>query len=172
MTNMTITGRLTADPELRFTPSGHAVVNFTVAANTRALNKDTQEWDDEDPVFHRCAAWRELAERVANVLHRGDAVVLSGVQRGRIWEDKEGVKRYDAEIDVKNIGPDLRWMEVGQVSKPVRDEQQGGQQQQPASRTQQQSRPAQQPRQQAPRPQAQQTRASWDDAPAYDEPPF
>lgn len=172
MTNITITGRLTADPELRFTPSGHAVANITVAANNRVLNRDTQEWEDEDPVFHRCTLWRELAERVANALHRGDAVVLAGVQRGRIWEDKEGVKRYDAEIDVKSIGPDLRWMEVGSVSKPARDEQgrQGGQQQRPASRSQQQAPPAQQPRQQAQRPQPQQT--SWNDQPGYDEPPF
>lgn len=101
MTQITIVGNVTADPDLRYTSSGLAVANFTVAVNR---GKDDQKETD----FHRCAAWRELGEHVAQ-LTKGTRVVLVGRMKQRSYETKEGEKRTDWTIDVDAIGPDLRY---------------------------------------------------------------
>lgn len=87
---VTIVGNLTADPELRFTPSGAAVANFTVASTTRLIDKQTNEWKDGDTVFMRCAVWRQYAENVAESLTRGTRVIATGRLKQRSYETREG----------------------------------------------------------------------------------
>jgi single-strand DNA-binding protein len=96
MANETITtvvGNLTADPELRCTPSGAAVANFTVAATPRMLDRQSGQWRDGDALFMRCTIWRDAAEHVAESLTRGDRVVVQGRLRQRSYETREGDKR-------------------------------------------------------------------------------
>ncbi len=108
-TVITVVGNLTDDPELRFTPSGAAVANFTVASTPRTLNKQTNEWEDGEAMFLRCSVWRQAAENVAESLQKGARVIVNGRMRARSWEDREGNKRTSFEIDVDEIGPSLRW---------------------------------------------------------------
>lgn len=104
---VTVVGRLTADPELRFTPSGAAVVNFTIAANDRYFDKNSQEWVDKDAVFLRANAWREFAENIAESLTRGTEVIAQGTLSQRSFETREGEKRTVIELEVDAIGPNL-----------------------------------------------------------------
>ena len=108
-----IRGRLTADPELRFTPSGSGVVNFTVASNSSKFNRDANEWQDQPAKFWRCAAWNQgkltRAENVANMLKKGDSVIVYGELTIREYEDKEGNKKTAEEIRVESIGKDLTY---------------------------------------------------------------
>jgi single-strand DNA-binding protein len=108
-TTLTVVGNLAADPELRFTPSGAAVVNFTVASTPRTYDRQSGEWRDGEALFLRCAAWRELAENVAESLTRGSRVILSGRLKQRSFETREGEKRSVVEVDVDEIGPSLRY---------------------------------------------------------------
>lgn len=103
---MTITGNLTADPELRFTPSGAAVANFTVAHTPRFKRGD--EWEDGETTFMRCSIWRDAAENVAESLHRGTRVVATGNLVSRSYETKDGEKRTVMELEVDEVGPSLK----------------------------------------------------------------
>ncbi len=107
-TVITIIGNLTADPELRFTPSGAAVANFTVASTPRTFDRQTNEWKDSETLFMRCSVWRDAAENVAESLQRGARVIASGRLKSRSYETKEGEKRTVVEMDVDEIGPSLR----------------------------------------------------------------
>ena len=108
-TTITIVGNLTSDPELRFTPSGAAVASFTVASTPRYLDKSTNEWKDGDALFLRCSVWRQLAEHVAESLHRGERVIVTGRLKQRSFDTKEGEKRTVVEVDVDEVGPSLRY---------------------------------------------------------------
>jgi single-strand DNA-binding protein len=77
-TTITVIGNLTGDPELRFTPSGAAVANFTVASTPRTFDRQSNEWKDGETLFMRCSVWREVAENVAESLHRGTRVIVTG----------------------------------------------------------------------------------------------
>jgi single-strand DNA-binding protein len=107
-TVITIIGNLTADPELRFTPSGAAVANFTVASTPRMFDRQSNEWKDGETLFMRCSVWRDAAENVAESLQRGARVIASGRLKSRSYETKEGEKRTVVEMDVDEIGPSLR----------------------------------------------------------------
>ena len=107
-TVITIIGNLTADPELRFTPSGAAVANFTVASTPRQFDRQSNEWKDGETLFMRCSVWRDAAENVAESLQRGMRVIVSGRLKSRSYETKEGEKRTVVELDVDEIGPSLR----------------------------------------------------------------
>jgi single-strand DNA-binding protein len=107
--NVTVVGNLTADPELRFTPSGAAVASFTVASTTRFLDKQTNEWRDGDTVFMRCSVWRQYAENVAESLQKGMRVIVSGRLKQRSYETREGEKRTVVEMEVDDVGPALRY---------------------------------------------------------------
>lgn len=120
---VTLVGNLTADPELRFTPSGAAVVNFTVAVNKRQRNQDGS-WEDKLDGFFRCSCWREMAENVAE-LTKGTRVVVVGRLTQRDWQDKEGNNRQSVEVQVDEVGPSLRWAKA-QVIRAVRSDSQGG----------------------------------------------
>lgn len=108
-TIITVIGNLTADPELRFTPAGAAVANFTVASTPRNFNRQSNEWKDGDALFMRCNIWREAAENVAESLTRGSRVILSGRLKQRSYETREGEKRTVVELEVDEIGPSLRY---------------------------------------------------------------
>ncbi len=107
-TIITIVGNLTGDPELRFTPSGAAVANFTIASTPRSFDRQTNEWKDGETLFMRCSVWREAAENVAESLTRGTAVIAQGRLVSRSYETKEGEKRTVVEMQVDEIGPTLR----------------------------------------------------------------
>ncbi len=107
-TIITIVGNLTGDPELRFTPSGAAVANFTIASTPRSFDRQTNEWKDGETLFMRCSVWREAAENVAESLTRGTAVIAQGRLQSRSYETKEGEKRTVVEMQVDEIGPSLR----------------------------------------------------------------
>lgn len=101
-------GRLTGDPELRFTPAGVAVANFTVAINKR-IKDASGEWKDGEPTFLRCNAWREMGENVAESLGRGDLILVRGKLEQRNYETKEGEKRHAYEVAVEYVGASLKW---------------------------------------------------------------
>ena len=107
-TIITIVGNLTNDPELRFTPSGAAVANFTIASTPRTFDRQSNEWKDGETLFMRCSVWREAAENVAESLTRGTAVIAQGRLQSRSYETKEGEKRTVVEMQVDEIGPTLR----------------------------------------------------------------
>lgn len=107
---VTIIGaRLTADPELRFTPAGAAVANFTVACNDRQLDKTTNEWKDGEATFLNCAVWRDQAENVAEQLTKGALVNVYGKLKQRTYETREGEKRTVYEVDVEEVSLSLKW---------------------------------------------------------------
>ncbi len=108
-TTITLVGNLTADPELRFTPSGAAVANFTVASTPRTFDRQTNEWRDGDAMFLNCAVWRQAAENVAESLQKGMRVIVQGRLRSRSYETREGERRTVFEVDVDEIGPALRY---------------------------------------------------------------
>ena len=108
-TVITVIGNLTADPELRFTPSGAAVANFTVASTPRTFDRNTNEWKDGEALFLRCNIWREAAENVAESLTKGTRVIVSGRLKQRSYDDREGQRRTVVELEVDEIGPSLRY---------------------------------------------------------------
>lgn len=108
-TVITVIGNLTADPELRFTPSGAAVANFTVASTPRTFDRQTNEWKDGEALFLRCSIWREAAENVAESLTKGARVIVSGRLKQRSFETREGEKRTVVELECDEIGPSLRY---------------------------------------------------------------
>ncbi|MEV4143281.1 MULTISPECIES: single-stranded DNA-binding protein [Amycolatopsis] len=118
-TVITVVGNLTSDPELRFTPSGAAVANFTVASTPRTLDRQSGEWKDGEALFLRCNIWRQAAENVAESLTRGARVVVQGRLKQRSFETKEGEKRTVVELEVDEIGPSLRYAtaKVNKVSR-------------------------------------------------------
>ncbi len=118
-TPITVIGNLTADPELRFTPSGAAVANFTVASTPRTFDRQTNEWKDGEALFLNCSVWRQAAENVAESLQRGMRVIVSGRLKARSYETREGEKRTVFEIDVDEVGPSLRYA-TAKVTKTSR----------------------------------------------------
>jgi len=108
-TTITIIGNITNDPELRFTPSGAAVANFTVASTPRNFDRQSNDWKDGETLFMRCSVWRDAAENVAESLQRGTRVIVSGRLRSRSYETKEGEKRTVVEMEVDEVGPSLRY---------------------------------------------------------------
>ena len=127
-TVITVIGNLTDDPELRFTPSGAAVANFTVASTPRTFDKNSNEWKDGDALFMRCSVWRQSAENVAESLTRGMRVIVSGRLRQRSYETKEGEKRTVVELEVEEIGPSLKYAtaKVTKANRPGGGGQGGG----------------------------------------------
>ena len=106
--NITILGNITRDPELRFTPSGTAVVNFGLAVNRNVQNKNSGEWETEADFFN-VTAWYKLAENCAESLTKGDRVLVSGRLSQDSWEDKEGQKRCSVKIIANVIAPSLEF---------------------------------------------------------------
>jgi single-strand DNA-binding protein len=113
-THVTITGNLTDDPELRFTPNGAPVANFRLAVTARV--RDGETWRDGDTSYFRVNVWRQLAEHTADSLAKGDRAVVIGRLRSRSWETPEGERRSVVEVEADEVAPSLRWA----IAKPDR----------------------------------------------------
>jgi len=124
-TVITVVGNLTDDPDLRFTPSGAAVANFTVASTPRFFDKQTNDWKDGDALFLRCSVWRQAAESVAESLTRGARVIVQGRLKQRSYETREGEKRTTYELEVEEVGPSLKYA-TAKVTKTTRSGGGGG----------------------------------------------
>ena len=96
-----IIGNLGRDPEMRYTPNGQAVTQFTVAVN-RNYRDPNGEWKEETEWF-RVVAWAQLAERTAEHLRKGNKVYVEGRLQTRSWEDKDGQKRYTTELVANQV---------------------------------------------------------------------
>jgi single-strand DNA-binding protein len=116
ITQITIVGNVTGDPELRFTQSGRAVANFSVAVTPRTFDKPTNSWQDGTTAFHRVTAWGDLGENVAAFVRRGKRVIVTGALGQRNWEDKEGNRHSSFEVTASGVGLDLTFL------KPVAPE--------------------------------------------------
>ncbi len=108
-TLITVVGNLTADPELRFTPSGAAVANFTVASTPRNFDRQTNEWKDGEAMFLSCSVWRQAAENVTESLQKGMRVIVQGRLKSRSYEAQDGSRRTVFEVDVDEVGPCLKY---------------------------------------------------------------
>ena len=124
-TIITIIGNLTAEPELRFTPSGAAVANFTIASTPRQFDRQSNEWKDGETLFMRCSVWREAAENIAESLQKGMRVLVTGRLVSRSFDTKEGEKRTVMEMQVDEVGPSLRYA-TAKVNRTQRSGGQGG----------------------------------------------
>ena len=107
-TVITVIGNLTADPELRWTQSGAAVADFTVASTPRTYDRNAGEWRDGDTLFMRCSVWRETAENVAESLRKGMRVIVQGRLTQRSYDTQHGERRTVVELQVDEVGPSLR----------------------------------------------------------------
>ncbi|MDN6758998.1 MAG: single-stranded DNA-binding protein [Yaniella sp.] len=134
---ITVVGNLAGDPELRWTSSGHAVANFTIAQTPRNYDKTTQQYVDDETLWVRASVWRDVAENVAETLSKGIRVIAHGRLKARSFETKEGQQRTNWELDVDEIGPSLRWS-TAQVNRTPK---QGGQQSGNAGQFNQQAPP-------------------------------
>ncbi|MDT4926046.1 MAG: single-strand DNA-binding protein [Pseudonocardiales bacterium] len=124
-TIITVVGNLTADPELRFTPSGAAVASFTIASTPRTFDRNSNEWKDGEALFLRCSIWRQAAENVAESLTRGMRVVAQGRLKQRSYETREGEKRTVVEMEVDEVGPSLKYA-TAKVNRTQRGSTSGG----------------------------------------------
>jgi single-strand DNA-binding protein len=188
-TVITIIGNITGDPELRFTPSGAAVANFTVASTPRQFDRTSNEWKDGETLFMRCSVWRDAAENVAESLQRGTRVLVSGRLKQRSYE-KDGAKHTVVELEVDEIGPSLKYA-TAKVNRTQRGSggggfNAGGQGGAPSGgSTSGQGTPAVDPwatgspapsnaggGQQSGQAQQPGQQGGWGNGPSYDEPPF
>ena len=101
--SITITGNVTREPELRFTPAGAALCEFGVAWNLRKQN------GDDEAMFFNVTCWRSLAENVAESIDKGDRVIVTGRLNWRSWETDAGEKRQVVDIQAEEVGPSLQW---------------------------------------------------------------
>ena len=124
-TIITVVGNLTADPELRFTPSGAAVASFTIASTPRSFDRNSNEWKDGEALFLRCSLWRQAAENAAESLTRGMRVIAQGRLQQRSYETREGEKRTVIELQVDEIGPSLKYASA-KVNRTQRGSTSGG----------------------------------------------
>lgn len=108
-TVITIVGNIVEAPDLRFTPSGAAVANFTIASTPRTFDKQANEWRDGEALFLRCSLWRQAGENAAESLTKGMRVIATGALKQRSYETKQGEKRTVVELDVEEIGPSLKY---------------------------------------------------------------
>lgn len=120
MTNtLSFAGNLAADPELRYTPSGTPVANFTVIEN-RPKRTEAGEWEDGEPNSYRCQAWTGQAENLVESCRKGDRVVVTGTIFTDRWTDKEsGEARTMQRVRVADVGFSLRYHTV-QATKATR----------------------------------------------------
>lgn len=119
---ITITGNLTADPELRYTPSGQAYARMVIAATPRRFDRTTNQWIDGETIFMRSTAWRDLAEHIAATVTKGARVIATGRLRQNTWITDDGETRWSIDLDVDDLGPSLQWA-TATITKAARDQQ-------------------------------------------------
>ncbi|MFG2850213.1 single-stranded DNA-binding protein [Streptomyces mirabilis] len=111
-TPITIVGNLTGDPELKFTEGGAALAKFTIAVTPRSFDRTSNQWKDGTTAFYRCAAWRTLAEHIADSLKKGSRVVASGRMRQHDWTTEQDEKRSMLAVEIDDIGASIRFTTV------------------------------------------------------------
>ena len=111
-TPVTLVGNLTDDPELKFTEGGAALAKFTIAVTPRTFDRTANTWKDGTTAFYRCAAWRQLAEHVAESLKKGSRVVANGRMRQHDWTTEQGEKRSMLAVEIDDIGASIRFTTV------------------------------------------------------------
>jgi single-strand DNA-binding protein len=116
---VTVTGNLTDEPEVRFTASGTAVANFTIASASRMFDRTTNEWRNGETLFLRCTVWQQSAEHLADSLTKGTRVIVVGQLRQRSFETRDGAKRTSVELIADEIGVSLRYA-VAKVTKTAK----------------------------------------------------
>ena len=120
-TFITLVGNLTADPELRWTQSGVAVADFTVASTPRTYDRNAGEWRDGGTLFMRCSVWRDVAENVAESLRKGMRVIVVGRLTQRSYDTQQGERRTVVEMQVDEVGPSLRRARAQVTRHPAAD---------------------------------------------------
>jgi single-strand DNA-binding protein len=134
-----LVGNVGQDPELRFTPSGAAVVQLSVCVTPRNKDQGTGEWVDGDATWYRCTAWRQMAENIAESINKGDRVAVTGRVSLRKWSSSEGKEGQSLEVQMDTCGPDLKFATaMSQRAQRGGGQQQGGQQQRQAPQNRQQ----------------------------------
>jgi single-strand DNA-binding protein len=108
-TTVTLTGRLTADPEMRYSAKGSPVARFTVVTSRRVRDSQSGEWSDTDTTFWDCVAFGQLAENIAESLAKGTAVLVTGRAAQEEWETKDGQKRRSIKVTADEVAPSLRF---------------------------------------------------------------
>ena len=121
---VTVTGNITRDPELRFTPGGSAVATFGLAWNQRWNNRQTNEMEERVSFFD-VTCWNTLAENVSESLVKGTRVIVNGRIEQKSWETQDGDRRSKIEITADEVSPSLRWATV-EVTRNERREGGGG----------------------------------------------
>lgn len=126
--NITVTGNLTREPEIRYTKEGQATTQLGVAVNRRWQDRQTQEWE-ESTSFFDVVCWRELAENVALSLAKGMRVTVTGRLEQRSWETEDGERRSKVEISAEDVAPSLRFAtaEVQRIQRSVEGATEGAQ---------------------------------------------
>jgi single-strand DNA-binding protein len=125
-TPVTLTGRLTADPEITFGKTGTAIARFSVVTSRRVLDKTSNEWKDEDTSFWNCTAFGALAENIGDSLEKGTAVIVTGRAAQESWEDRTtGAKRTAVKVTADEVAPLLRWANA-KITKAQRSGAPGG----------------------------------------------
>ncbi len=117
MAEIRFTGNIGQEPELKFTPSGKAVLNFSVADSLRRKNQQTGEWEDVSTTWWRIQVWERAAETLAEVLHKGVRVVVDGTVHAREWEAQDGTKRLAHDVTARTVGV----IPKAQTSRPSGD---------------------------------------------------
>jgi single-strand DNA-binding protein len=174
---VTVIGNATGDAELRFTQSGAAVANFTVATNPR--KKQGDQWVDGEPTFYRVNVWRQHAENVAESVFKGDRVIVVGTLQNRKYQTAEGDTRYSLEVTADAVGLDTKFAQARSRKVERQQAPQGGYQGGPPADPWGSAPPAQPQQGQRP-PQAPPQEDLWGSAPRgpmggggfSDEPPF
>jgi single-strand DNA-binding protein len=98
-----IIGNLGRDPEMRYTPNGRPVTEFSVAVSHRSRDAQTGEWSDDGTDWYRVTVWGDRAERTAETLRKGNRVFVEGRFRTREFEARDGQKRISLEINADNV---------------------------------------------------------------------
>lgn len=121
---VTVVGNITRDPELRFTNTGRGMATFGLAVNRRWQNRQSGEWEEQVSFFN-IVAWGDMGENIAQSIHKGDRVIVSGRLEQRSYEAQAGEKRSVVEIIADEVGPSLRWASAT-VTKAERAQGEGG----------------------------------------------
>ena len=108
-TPVNLTGRLTADPEMRYSAKGQPVARFTVVTSRRVRDAQSGEWSDADTSFWDCVAFGQLAENIGESLTRGTAVIVTGRAAQEEWETKDGQKRRSIKVTADEVAASLRF---------------------------------------------------------------
>jgi single-strand DNA-binding protein len=119
MNTITVLGNLTRDPELRYTPTGQAVVKFGIAVNRFYTNRNGERVEQTD--FFNVNAWRSVAVNVAESLTTGARVLVTGRLQARNWETEDGQKRSAVEIEAEEVAASLRFATVA-ITKAAKAE--------------------------------------------------